>query len=96
MILGGLFIAMGLAVATLAMASLIRHDRVRHGPSSRRFCRRLGLSGAERRLLERVARASGAPGAGSLLVSRGHFDTAAGLFAGDARSLSAIRTNVFD
>ncbi len=96
---GGLLAAMALAVATLAVASLVRRDRAGHGPTSRRMCRALSLSRSERRLLGKVARGARAPGAGSLLVSRGHFDTAVGLFGARpdrARQLALIRRKVFD
>jgi hypothetical protein len=96
---GGLLVAMALAVATLAVASLIRRDRAVHGPASRRMCRALKLTRAECRLLTRVARRARAPGAGSLLVSRGYFDAAAGRLAAPAdcaRHLAAIRRKVFD
>jgi hypothetical protein len=96
---GGLLAAMALAVATLAVASLVRRDRAGHGPTSRRMCRALRLSRSECRLLGKVARGARAPGAGSLLVSRGHFDTAVGLFGARpdrARQLALIRRRVFD
>ena len=96
---GGLLAAMALAVATLAVASLVRRDRAGHGPTSRRMCRAVRLSRSECRLLGKVARGARAPGAGSLLVSRGHFDTAVGLFAARpdrARQLALIRRRVFD
>ena len=99
LLVGGLFVAMALALATLAVTSLIRRDRADHGPTSRRMCRALGLTWAECRLLERVARSARAPGAGSLLVSRGHFDTAIGLFGAPpdhARRLALIRRKVFE
>jgi hypothetical protein len=57
------------------------------------------LTRAERRLLGRVARGVRAPGAASLVVSRGYFDTAVGLFDAPpdrARQLAAIRRRVFD
>ncbi len=95
---GGLLVAMALALAMLALASLRRRDRAGHGPTSRRVCRALRLSGPEVRLLARVARSEQAPGAGSLLVSRGYFDAAVSSFAGppdSARRLSAIRRKVF-
>ena len=96
---GGLLVAMALSIATLAIASLVRRDRTGHGPTSRRMCRALRLSRSECRLLGKVARGARAPGAGSLLVSRGHFDTAVGLFGGPpdcARQLALIRRKVFD
>ena len=96
---GGLLVAMALAVATLAVASLVRRDRADHGPTSRRMCRALKLTRTECRLLTRVARNARAPGAGSLLVSRGFFDAAAGLLGAPpdrARQLAAIRRKVFD
>jgi hypothetical protein len=96
---GGLLVAMALAIATLAIASLVRRDRAGHGPTSRRMCRALSLSRSDCRLLGRVARGARAPGAGSLLVSRGHFDTAVGLFGAStdrARQLASIRRKVFD
>jgi len=86
-------------LATLALASLVRRDRARHGPTSRRLCRALRLSKAEARLMGRVARAARAPGAGSLLVSRGYFDDAVGAYAagpGAARRLEVIRCKVFE
>jgi hypothetical protein len=95
---GGLLIAMALALATVATCSLVRRYRAGQGPASRRFCRALGLTRAERRLLQRVARIARAPGAGSLLVSRGYFETAVGLFAAapaDAHKLDAIRRKIF-
>jgi hypothetical protein len=99
LLVGGLLIAMALAVAALALASLVRRDRAAHGPSARRLCRALGLSKTEARLLGRVARASRAPGAGSLLVSRGCFDDAVGSYAAgaeSARRLEVIRRKVFE
>jgi hypothetical protein len=96
---GGLLVAMALAIVTLALASLMRRDRAAHGPTSRRMCRALRLTRSECRLLGRVARGARAPGAGSLLVSRGLFDTAVGLFgarADRARQLALIRRKVFD
>ena len=96
---GGLLVAMALALATLAGASLVRRDRADHGPTSRRMCRALNLTPAECRLLGRVARSARAPGAGSLLVSRGYFDAAVGLFGAPpdrARQLASIRRRVFD
>ncbi len=98
LLVGGLLMAMALALATLATASLFRRDRARHGPASRRICRALGLTRSERRALGRVARIAKAPGAGSLVVSRGYFESAVGLSAAapaDARSLAAIRGKVF-
>ena len=97
-LVAALLIAMAVSVATLATVSLLRIDRLTHGPASRRFCRRLGLSGAQRRLVTRVAQRSGAPGPGSLLVSRGYFDTAVDLYAApgeQGRRLAAIRKKVF-
>ncbi len=96
-LVGGLLIAMALALATTAIRSLILSDRRRWGPTTRRFCRALRISSPQRRLLLRVARQAGVRGEASLLLSRGCFDAAAaGADPADAKRLAIIRRQVFE
>lgn len=98
LLFGGLVVAMGLALATTTVISLVRRDRARWGPTSRRLCRALRVGSSEQRLLERVARRAGAPGAGSLLLSSGYFDWAiarAGINNAQTRRLATVRRRVF-
>ena len=98
MLLGGLVVAMGLALATTTMINLVRRDRARCGPTSRHLCRALRVGSSEQRLLQRVARRAGAPGAGSLLLSSGYFDWAiarAGITTDQTRRLATVRRRVF-
>lgn len=96
-LVGGLLIAMALALASVAIQSLVRGDRRRWGPTTRRFCRALRISSSQRRLLDRSARLVGARGAACLLLSRGCFDVAAARAGtADALRLAVIRRRVFD
>ena len=99
LVFAGLAGAMALAVIALAVRSLIRQDRARYGPTCRRFCRAVGVNAAQRRLLLRLARRTGAPSIVSLLISRGCFEHAVERCPAskvEARRLAAIRTVVFE
>ena len=72
----GLVFAMALALAAVAVLSLVRRDRIRQGPTMRRLCRTLGLDTPQRRLLEHMAGKTGVRCPPTLLISRGCFDTA--------------------
>lgn len=70
-------------------------DRRRHGPARRRLARMLGLGAGDRRLLERMAAATGVE-AGALLLSRGLFDACAARVAEglDPGRLAALRVQL--
>ncbi len=96
---GVLMIVAAVLLGSTAIVSLVRRDRGRHGPTTRRFCRALGVSASERRLLTRLARSIGARGVVSVLLSRGCFDEAsavAQVSRPDERRLAAIRRRVFE
>jgi len=95
-VIGSVLVLMAAALATVAIASLVRRDRARFGPTTRRFCHEVGVRTSDRRLLDRLAQIVGVPCA-VLLVSRGCFDAAAShASASEARRLAAIRQRVFD
>ncbi len=94
--LGSALVLLAAALATAAVASLVRRDRARLGPTTRRFCHAVGVGTSDRRLLEDLAHIVGVPCA-ALLVSRGCFDAATThASASEARRLAAIRQRVFD
>ncbi len=94
--LGSVLVLLAVALATAAFASLVRRDRARLGPTTRRFCHAVGVGTSDRRLLEDLANIVGVPCA-ALLVSRGCFDAAAAhASATEARRLAAIRQRVFE
>ncbi len=98
LLVGGFVVAMGLALATTTVINLLRRHRSGRGPTSRRLCRALRVGPAEQRLLERVARRVGAPGAGSLLLSSGYFDWAiarAAVTTAQTKRLATVRQRVF-
>lgn len=91
--------AVGLLLAGSTVLLRIRQDRAAFGPTNRRVCAGLGVSGHERRLLGRVARASGISNVAGLLMSEGSFDHAANNYAryhGASHALTEIRRKVFD
>lgn len=95
-VLGAFIVLVAVLLGGAAISSLVRRDRARLGPTTRRFLHALRIGTAERRLLERRARGIGVPCA-ALLVSRGCFDAAAAQApATDARRLAAIRGRVFE
>ena len=94
--LGSVLVLLAATLGTAAIASLVRRDRARLGPTTRRFCHAVGVGTSDRRLLESLAHVVGVPCA-ALLVSRGCFDAAAThVAASEARRLAAIRERVFD
>ncbi len=95
-VLGSALVLLAATLATAAFSSLVRRDRARFGPTTRRFCHAVGVGKSDRRLLEDLARIVGVPCA-ALLVSRGCFDAATThASASEARRLTAIRQRVFD
>ncbi len=91
--------AVGLLLAGSTALLSIRRDRAEFGPTNRRVCVGLGVRGHERRLLRRVARASGSSTVAGLLMSEGSFDHAARhytRFRGASSALDGIRRKVFD
>ncbi len=94
--LGSALVFLAAMLAAAAIASLVRRDRARLGPTTRRFCRAVSVGTSDRRLLEDLAHIVGVPCA-ALLVSRGCFDAAAvHASANEARRLVAIRQRVFE
>lgn len=94
---GLMLICPAAALAASAIVSLVRRDRARLGPTTRRLCRALGVGVSERRLLDHLARGLGVPNGASLLVSRGCFDAAvARAGPGERRRLVAVRRRVFE
>jgi hypothetical protein len=94
--LGSAIMLLAATLATVAIASLVRRDRARLGPTTRRFCRTLSVRRSDRRLLESLSHILGVPCA-ALLVSRGCFDAAAvHASVSEARRLTAIRKRVFE
>ncbi len=94
--LGSVLVLLAAALGTAAVTSLVRRDRDRLGPTTRRFCRGLGVGTSDRQLLEDLSHLAGVPCA-ALLVSRGCFDAAAAhASASEARRLAAIRRRVFE
>ena len=94
--LGSALVFLAATLATTAIASLVRRDRARLGPTTRRCCRAVSVGIWDRRLLEGLARIVGVPCA-ALLVSRGCFDAAAAhASASETRRLAAIRQRVFE
>jgi hypothetical protein len=94
-----LLTGVGAAMLAWVIVAAVRRDRARHGPTVRYLARALGLSAGQRRLLERVARATGLPSAGSLLISRGCFDKAVHRYIGGrgrSAQLAAVRRRIFD
>ncbi len=94
---GGVMVAAALVTGCVAAGSLLRRDRRRGGRTWRRLCRRLGVAGAQRRLIERAAAALSVPG-GALLVSRGCFDDAVDQLpvrGDERRRLADVRRKVF-
>lgn len=97
LLMGLMLICPAVALAALAIVSLVRRDRARLGPTTRRLCRTLGVGVSERRLLEHLARGLGVPSGASLLVSRGCFDAAvARAGPGVRQRLVAVRRRVFE
>lgn len=97
--LGGLLVAGALALAVLALRSLVRRDRRDHGPTLRRFARALGVPASERRLLRRMAHRAGVAVPAAALLSRGCFDSVTrGVepASPEGRRLAAIRCRVFE
>ena len=95
-VLGSVLVLLAATLATSAIASLVRRDRARFGPTTRRFCHAVNVGTSDRRLLNDLARIVGVPCA-ALLVSRGCFDAAAAhASASEARRLAAIRQRVFE
>ena len=93
--LGLALILLAATLGTVAIASLVRRDRARFGPTTRRFCRAVRVPASDRRLLETLAHIVEVPCA-ALLASRGCFDAAAAHApASDARRLATIRQRVF-
>ncbi len=93
--LGSTLVFLAAMLATAAIVSLVRRDRARFGPTTRRCCRAVSVGMSDRRLLEDLARIVGVPCA-ALLVSRGCFDAAAAhASASETRRLDAIRQRVF-
>ena len=101
---GNLILGTGLGVLLTALVGwsaerMVRLDHKRHGPTRRRVCSELGLTGRQQRRLESIARQAGLPGAVSMLMSRGCFEWAASS-VGVPRlvrpELAAIRRQVFD
>ena len=98
-IIGAVLIAAAGMVAAAALASLLRRDRQRLGPPSRRCCRALRVPRTERGLVGRIARGIGANGPIAVLVSRGCFDAAVQRYRptpAEARRLDEVRRRVFD
>jgi hypothetical protein len=98
-ILGALVLAVAAAGVAWTALALVRRDRRQGGALSRRLARGLGLGVADRRLVQRVARRAGLPGASPMLLSAGCFDAAARTVRGDgpaARRLAAIRSALFE
>jgi hypothetical protein len=94
--LGASLVFLAVFVAAVAITSLVKRDRARFGPATRRFCHALGVGSADRRLLESRARGVGVRCA-ALLISRGCFDAAAARAPADeARRLATIRRRVFE
>ena len=92
---GAVLVLLAATMATVAIGSLVRRDRARFGPTTRRLCRGFGVGATDRKLLDSLAHGIGVPCA-SLLVSRGCFDAAAGRASqGEARQLTAIRRRLF-
>ena len=95
-LLGAALVFLATALATAAIASLVRRDRARLGPTTRRFCHAVSVRRSDRRLLEGLAHVVGVPCA-ALLISRGCFDAAAShASVSEARRLAAIRKRVFE
>jgi hypothetical protein len=93
--LGSAIMLLAATFATAAIASLVRRDRARLGPTTRRFCHAVSVGPSDRRLLESLSHIVGVPCA-ALLISRGCFDAAAvHASASEARRLAAIRERVF-
>ena len=98
-LLGGVMAVMSIALALTAIGSLVRRDRARLGPTTRRFCRALTVGASDRRLLNSLARLVGAASPASLLLSRGCFDTAVSRLRTtrtEAGRIAALRRRVFD
>ena len=94
--LGLALVLLAVALGTAAITSLVRRDRARLGPTTRRFCHAVGVGTSDRRLLEDLSHIVGVPCA-ALLASRGCFDAAAAhASARETRRLAAIRQRVFD
>lgn len=94
--LGSAIMLLAAMLATAAIASLVRRDRARLGPTTRRFCHAVSVAPSDRRLLESLSQIVGVPCA-ALLVSRGCFDAAAvHASVSEARRLAAIRKTVFE
>ena len=93
--LGSAIMLLAATFATAAIASLVRRDRARLGPTTRRFCYAVSVGPSDRRLLESLSHIVGVPCA-ALLISRGCFDAAADhASASETRRLAAIRERVF-
>jgi hypothetical protein len=89
----------GAVILAWIIVVMIRRDRARHGPGVRLLARGLGLSGAQQRLVRRVARVAGVREPGSLLISRGCFDRAVQRYVGrhgGTAQLAAVRRTIFD
>ncbi|MHC4948660.1 MAG: hypothetical protein ACYTG1_10415 [Planctomycetota bacterium] len=97
-LLAGALGLVGAAGIALGIVALQRRDRASLGPVCRRLARDLALARSQRRLLAHMARSSGMPSLGPLVVSRGCFDHAAADYVrryGRAAELGAIRRRVF-
>ncbi|MCP3905227.1 MAG: hypothetical protein GY715_16500 [Planctomycetes bacterium] len=99
MIAGVLSSAAVAAIGAWGILAVVRRDRRQGGPLVRRLARGLRLGVNDRRLVQRVARRAGLPGAGAMLLSAGCFDHAVRHVRRDgpaSRRLRAIRAAVFE
>jgi hypothetical protein len=97
-VLAAFLVAQGLALALLAVVSLVRIDRGRDGPAFRALSNAMGLSPASRRLLVRATRLAGIGSDAACLVSQGCFERVlrkAPLSDADRRSLQTLGKSVF-
>ena len=99
LLIAGLIIAMALSLLAVGVLSLLRHDRVRQGPTMRRLCRALAIDAPQRRLLQNMATKTGVHCPATLLISRGCFDTARRRYKPqptEAQQLQSVRQRIFD
>ena len=97
-LLAAFLVAQGLALALLAVMSLVRLDRARDGPAFRALCAAMGVSPSRRRMLVRAARRVGLGSDAACLVSQGCFEHVlrkAPLSEADRRSLHAFGRSIF-
>jgi len=88
----------GTALIGWGISHVMQRRRVPYASVNRSFCRRLGVTGRRRRMLDDLARRADLPCAASLLVSRGCFDEVVKRTAIDARlrpHLQEVRRQVF-